>query len=173
MCLKIGLKELSMTEWCTGKRAIMELLDHRSHRVSEVFIAGEANQFQELKNKVLSLGITFRELSKEDFLELFSELPSLNHQWICGLITPATSVSSKQLFEKALKNNNPVIVALDQVQDPQNLGAIFRVCECAGVSGIIFPERRSAGVSTIVRRVSAGATEFVPFSRGKKPCPGY
>ena len=58
-----------------------------------------------------------------------------------------------------------VVVALDQVQDPQNLGAVCRTAECAGAAGVVLPERRSAEVTAAVCRASAGAVEHLPVAR--------
>ena len=58
-----------------------------------------------------------------------------------------------------------LIVALDQVQDPQNLGAICRTAECAGAAGVVIPERRSAEITPAVCKASAGAVEHLPVAR--------
>ena len=58
-----------------------------------------------------------------------------------------------------------LLVALDQVQDPQNLGAICRTAECAGASGVVIPERRAAEVTAAVCKASAGAVEHLPVAR--------
>jgi 23S rRNA (guanosine2251-2'-O)-methyltransferase len=58
---------------------------------------------------------------------------------------------------------DPILVALDQVQDPQNLGAICRTAECAGAAGLVLPERRSATVTAAVCKASAGAVEHLPI----------
>ena len=60
---------------------------------------------------------------------------------------------------------DPLIVALDEVQDPQNLGAICRTAECAGATGVVLPERRSAEVTPAVAKASAGAVEHLPIAR--------
>jgi 23S rRNA (guanosine2251-2'-O)-methyltransferase len=58
-----------------------------------------------------------------------------------------------------------VLVALDEVTDPQNLGAVCRTAECAGASGVILPERRSAEVTPAVCKASAGAVEHLAVAR--------
>jgi 23S rRNA (guanosine2251-2'-O)-methyltransferase len=58
-----------------------------------------------------------------------------------------------------------LIVALDQVQDPQNLGSICRTAECAGATGVVIPERRSAEVTPAVCKASAGAVEHLRVAR--------
>jgi 23S rRNA (guanosine2251-2'-O)-methyltransferase len=59
----------------------------------------------------------------------------------------------------------PFLVALDQVQDPQNLGAICRTAETAGATGLVLPERRAAEVTPAVCKASAGAVEYLPIAR--------
>jgi 23S rRNA (guanosine2251-2'-O)-methyltransferase len=59
----------------------------------------------------------------------------------------------------------PLLVVLDEVTDPQNLGAVSRTAECAGASGLIIPERRSAEVTPAVCKASAGAVEHLPIAR--------
>jgi 23S rRNA (guanosine2251-2'-O)-methyltransferase len=61
----------------------------------------------------------------------------------------------------------PFLILLDGVEDPQNLGAILRTAEAAGVDGIVIPERRAVGLTEAVRRVSAGAAEHVRMARTK------
>jgi 23S rRNA (guanosine2251-2'-O)-methyltransferase len=67
--------------------------------------------------------------------------------------------------EEILAASDPLIVALDQVQDPQNLGSICRTAECAGAAGVVIPERRAAEVTPAVCKASAGAVEHLPLAR--------
>lgn len=83
------------------------------------------------------------------------------HQGICAEVTPFRYVSSTEL----LLRPEPLIVALDQVQDPQNLGSVCRTAECAGATGVVFPERRAAAVTAAVCKTSAGAVEHLPIAR--------
>ena len=64
-----------------------------------------------------------------------------------------------------LARENPLLVALDQVQDPQNLGSICRTAECAGAAGVVIPERRAAEVTPAVCKASAGAVEHLAVAR--------
>ncbi len=83
------------------------------------------------------------------------------HQGVCADAGPFGYASAEQL----LGGKEPLIVALDQVQDPQNLGSICRTAECAGVAGIVIPERRAAEVTPAVCKASAGAVEHLPVAR--------
>ncbi len=67
--------------------------------------------------------------------------------------------------DELLARENPLLVALDQVQDPQNLGSICRTAECAGAAGVVIPERRAAEVTPAVCKASAGAVEHLPVAR--------
>jgi 23S rRNA (guanosine2251-2'-O)-methyltransferase len=61
--------------------------------------------------------------------------------------------------------SEPLVVVLDGVEDPRNLGAILRTSECAGVDGVFVPERRAAGLTDTVAKAAAGAVEHVPIAR--------
>ena len=63
------------------------------------------------------------------------------------------------------KGEPPLIVVCDEISDPQNLGAIIRTAECAGAHGVVIPKRRSAGLTAIVAKTSAGAVAHVPVAR--------
>jgi 23S rRNA (guanosine2251-2'-O)-methyltransferase len=86
---------------------------------------------------------------------------SSGHQGVCADVEPFRYADAGAL----LTSPDPLIVALDQVQDPQNLGAICRSAECAGASGVVIPERRSAEVTAAVCKASAGAVEHLPVAR--------
>ncbi len=66
-----------------------------------------------------------------------------------------------------LEPPDALVLALDEVQDPHNLGAVARVAEAAGCAGVVLPERRSAEVTAAVCRASAGAVEHLPIARVK------
>jgi 23S rRNA (guanosine2251-2'-O)-methyltransferase len=86
---------------------------------------------------------------------------SPEHQGICAEVSPYRYVDADEL----LSTPDPLIVALDQIQDPQNLGAICRTAECAGATAIVLPERRSAEVTPAVCKASAGAVEHIPIAQ--------
>jgi 23S rRNA (guanosine2251-2'-O)-methyltransferase len=86
---------------------------------------------------------------------------SAEHQGVCAETSPFHYATQDAL----LALPEPMIVALDQVQDPHNLGAIARSAECAGASGLVVPERRSAEVTPAVCKASAGAVEHLPIAK--------
>lgn len=86
---------------------------------------------------------------------------SREHQGICAEVSPFRYADA----DAALAKSDALLVALDQVQDPQNLGAICRTAECAGAAAVVIPERRSAEVTAAVCKASAGAVEHLPICR--------
>jgi 23S rRNA (guanosine2251-2'-O)-methyltransferase len=83
------------------------------------------------------------------------------HQGVCAEVDPYPYADADAL----LATPDPVIVALDEVTDPQNLGAVCRTAECAGATGVVIPERRSAEVTPAVCKASAGAVEHLAVAR--------
>ena len=86
---------------------------------------------------------------------------SLAHQGVCADAGPYPYSSADEL----LAGSEPLIVVLDQVQDPQNLGSICRTAECVGAAGVVIPERRAVEVTPAVCKASAGAVEHVLLAR--------
>jgi 23S rRNA (guanosine2251-2'-O)-methyltransferase len=84
-----------------------------------------------------------------------------DHQGVCAEVAPFAYADASILLQASAG----LIVALDQIQDPQNLGAICRTAECAGARGVVIPERRSAEVTAAVCKASAGAVEHLPVAR--------
>jgi 23S rRNA (guanosine2251-2'-O)-methyltransferase len=86
---------------------------------------------------------------------------SNEHQGVCAEVSAFRYADAPEV----LVARRPLIVALDQVQDPHNLGAICRTAECAGATSVVIPERRSAEVTAAVCKASAGAVEHLPIAR--------
>ncbi len=86
---------------------------------------------------------------------------SPDHQGVVAEVDPYPYVDPNQL----LRVDNPLIVALDQVQDPRNLGAVCRSAEAAGAAGVVIPDRRSAEVTAVTCKASAGAVEHLRIAR--------
>jgi 23S rRNA (guanosine2251-2'-O)-methyltransferase len=83
------------------------------------------------------------------------------HQGVCADVEEYRYLDAAELVAAP----DPFLVALDEVTDPQNLGAVCRTAECAGATGVILPERRSAEVTPAVCKASAGAVEHLPIAR--------
>jgi 23S rRNA (guanosine2251-2'-O)-methyltransferase len=93
--------------------------------------------------------------------EIEHRCASPDHQGICADVAAFRYAAADEL----LAAERPLIVVLDQIQDPQNLGAICRSAECAGATGLVIAERRSAEVTAAVCKASAGAVEHLPIAQ--------
>ena len=82
------------------------------------------------------------------------------HQGVCAEVSDYVYADATELLARP----EPLLIALDEVTDPQNLGAVIRTAECAGATGVILPERRSAVVTAAVCKASAGAVEHLPVA---------
>lgn len=94
----------------------------------------------------------------------FSQLPFKAHQGVIGIAPPFPYAGLHDVLRKRRKAPL-LIVVLDHLTDPHNVGAILRTAECAGADAVILPERRSAGVNATVRKAAAGATAYLPVVR--------
>ena len=89
-----------------------------------------------------------------------------SHQGVIALAAVREYVSVESMLETAAaKGETPLLVVCDEISDPHNLGAILRTAECAGAHGVIIPKRRSAGLTAIVAKTSAGAVSYMPVAR--------
>ena len=89
-----------------------------------------------------------------------------SHQGVALQLACSKTISLEKLIDISKRNcSNPIILALDGITDPQNVGAIIRSAEAFDCKGIIIPQRRSAGLTGTVAKVAAGALEHIPVSR--------
>lgn len=136
-----------------GRNPVQEALrGRRASRVKDVWATTGA-----MREPWLA-GLTVRQASADE-IEIRCGSPS--HQGICADAGGYPYAHANELLAKP----DPLIVALDQVQDPQNLGSICRTAECVGATGLVIPERRAAEVTPAVCKASAGAVEHLPVAR--------
>jgi 23S rRNA (guanosine2251-2'-O)-methyltransferase len=93
--------------------------------------------------------------------EIEERCGSSDHQGVCAEVQPYPYVQADVL----LGPDDALVLCLDEVQDPHNLGAVCRVAEAAGCSGVVLPERRAAEVTPAVCKASAGAVEHLAVAR--------
>ncbi len=136
-----------------GRNPVREALrGRRASSIGEVWATAGAAREPWLR------GVRVRSASGE---EIERRCGSSAHQGVCAGAGPFIYAEVDELLSRA----NPLLVALDQVQDPQNLGSICRTAECAGAAGVVIPERRAAEVTAAVCKASAGAVEHLPVAR--------
>lgn len=94
----------------------------------------------------------------------FESLPMKAHQGVVAISPPFDYASLSDVLQKR-RERPALVVILDHLTDPHNVGAILRTAECAGADAVVLPERRSAGVNATVRKAAAGAAALVPVVR--------
>lgn len=118
------------------------------------------NRISEAVAVASRLGVPLRFESRETLDRLSAGVP---HQGIMAVVSAKPVLDLEDLLGQA--RDPALLVALDGVEDPRNLGAILRTAEAAGADGVLLPERRSAGLTEVVNRASAGALEHVRVAR--------
>jgi 23S rRNA (guanosine2251-2'-O)-methyltransferase len=147
-----------------GVLPVLEVLRANPRRVERIGIAEGAREkrLQDIFELARENGVRVDRLSREA-LERFVE-PGVNHQGVIAFAASADYVSVDAILD-ASGESAPLIVVLDGVEDPRNLGAVLRSVECAGADGVMIPERRAAGLTDTVAKSAAGATEYVKVAK--------
>ena len=97
-------------------------------------------------------------------LDAMSETHS--HQGVIAVAAAQAYAAVEDILQRAAdRGEPPLVVVCDEISDPHNLGAIIRTAECAGAHGVIIPKRRSAGLTAVVAKTSAGAVSYLPVAR--------
>ncbi len=96
----------------------------------------------------------------------FERIPFKAHQGVVAIAPPFPYVSLSEILARRPSGDAPrLLILLDHLTDPHNVGAIVRTAEAAGADGLILPERRSAGVNATVRKAAAGAAAYLPIAQ--------
>jgi 23S rRNA (guanosine2251-2'-O)-methyltransferase len=145
-----------------GLHAVYETLASQRVPIERIHISREAHsaKFKEILDMARSRGVPVRK-EERSILDRLAE--GAVHQ---GIIAIAAAMSYAD-FDVLFKSERPLIVVLDGVEDPHNLGAVMRTAEASGAAGIVVPERHSAPLSATVVKSSAGASAYVPIVRAK------
>jgi 23S rRNA (guanosine2251-2'-O)-methyltransferase len=152
-------------DWIWGKHSVFEALNseraiNRIWCTSDIF---SSEKFYILLKDLKSKGVLIEEVSWNRLSQLTL---GASHQGIALQLACSKTVSLEKLINYSKKNSsNPIILALDGITDPHNVGAIIRSAEAFDCKGIIIPQRRSAGLTGTVAKVAAGALEHLPVSR--------
>ena len=147
-----------------GRNAVIEALRTEAS-IDKIFIQkGEVDKtLGHIASKARAAGIVVVEADRRK-LDGMSRTHA--HQGVIALAAVREYVSVEDILaDAAAKNEKPLLVVCDEISDPHNLGAILRTAECAGAHGLIIPKRRSAGLTAIVGKTSAGAVSYLPVAR--------
>ncbi|MGN1357408.1 MAG: 23S rRNA (guanosine(2251)-2'-O)-methyltransferase RlmB [Succinivibrionaceae bacterium] len=121
---------------------------------------GSENKAGSLAGELNNLGIKVQSVPRKT---LDNMTDGANHQGILIKVRELRQPGENELYELVENTENPLILILDDVTDPHNLGACLRNADGAGATAVVTPRDKSAGISGTVRKVACGATESVPF----------
>ena len=147
-----------------GRNAVIEAL-RSGETIDKIYLAkGETDKtLGHIASKARAAGIVVVEADRRK-LDGMSRTHA--HQGVIALAAVREYVSVDDILaDAAAKNESPLIVVCDEISDPHNLGAIIRTAYCAGAHGVVIPKRRSAGLTSVVAKTSAGAVSHMKVAR--------
>ena len=147
-----------------GRNAVIEAL-RAGEKIDKIYLArGETDKtLGHIASTARAAGIVVVDADRRK-LDGMSRTHA--HQGVIALAAVREYSTVEDILQIAAdKGENPLLVICDEISDPHNLGAIIRTAECAGAHGVIIPKRRSAGLTAIVGKTSAGAVAYMPVAR--------
>ena len=141
-----------MKQYIYGKNAVNEAL--RKKRVINLYVNNNSKEYERYK-------VSTKILNNKEMTKLVN---TSNHQGIVAEVTAYKTYSLDDMLKKASESKYPLIVALDGLKDPHNLGAILRTCDCVLADGVIYKKHQSVSLNSTVAKVSCGAIETVMAS---------
>ncbi|OUC52323.1 23S rRNA (guanosine(2251)-2'-O)-methyltransferase RlmB [Eggerthia catenaformis] len=149
-----------MKQWIYGRNTVRELLRNNKNISELVFLKGSRNDDLIMLAKKIKIKYRVSEDKKE-----FNTLTSGgNHQGVIAVIESYGYSTIEQMLEK-IHDKYPLLVMLDGLEDPHNLGAILRTCDAMNVDGVIIGKNRSVGLTSTVAKVSTGAIDYVKVAQ--------
>jgi len=151
-----------------GLIPVLEALRAGNQRLEQITIAEGARH--ERLRELLDLAKHARvPVHRAPKFALDRSLPGVTHQGVIARTAAATYSDAEGLLDdlaaRVGTTEPPLVLGLDAVEDPRNLGAILRTAECAGVNGVFIPERRAVGLTATVAKTAAGALEHISVAR--------
>lgn len=160
-----GRRDADRPEWIVGRNPVVEAM-RAGVPVMSVHVAERTerdDRLREVIRRAGELGVPLLEVSRGELDRITS---GAVHQGLAIQVPPYEYADPSDLLERAFKlNQPPLVMALDNVTDPRNLGAVVRSAAAFGAHGVVVPERRSAAMTAAAWKVSAGAALRVPVAR--------
>ena len=147
-----------------GRKPVMEALRAGTGIEKIVFLLGvQGSVIEEIRQAAQRNKVPVSQASRQEFRELASDATT---QGVVAIVRDAKKfVGIDEIVQRAeARGEKPLILLLDGIEDPQNLGALVRTAECAGVHGVVIPKHHAASVTSAVVKASAGATEHMAMS---------
>jgi 23S rRNA (guanosine2251-2'-O)-methyltransferase len=151
-----------------GVNAVLEALRAGKRQVETIVVLQSArpDRLRSVLDLARERGVPVQRVPR---LDLDHKLGEARHQGVMARIAAAhyadAYVLLNQLAEKVGTPDPPLVLGLDGIEDPRNMGSMLRTAECTGVHGVFIAERRAVGLTGVVAKVAAGALEYVPVAR--------
>ena len=152
-------KSENSTHLTPGRKPVLELLSSRPETLDTVFLSEDAPGLGEVIGKCRELGVRFRKVRRPDLDRMFPG----NHQGVVARLRGRQLLELDQLITLACQSPFPLILALDQVQDPGNVGTLARTLLALGGAGLLFPKDRTAFIGPAAAKAAAGALDSLPL----------
>ena len=154
---------MAATEYLYGRNAVTEALRSRRRAGRRLLVAKGANEsgLRPIAEEAQRARVAVGEVSREQLDRL---VQGANHQGTVLEVEPYRYAAFDDLLD-AGQRTVPLYLALDQLQDPQNVGTLLRSAEAVGVTGVLIPEHRAAAITPAVVNASSGATEWLSIAR--------
>lgn len=155
-------QEVDFDDVIYGVHAVAESLEG-GEQLRRIHVADERRRDPALR-KILESARERDVQVRFETRDYFTQFPYKAHQGVIAFGAPFEYASLDDILA-APRDRPLLVVVLDHVTDPHNVGAIVRTAECAGAHGVVMPERRAAGVNATVRKAAAGAAAYLPIAR--------
>ncbi|MCE0493992.1 23S rRNA (guanosine(2251)-2'-O)-methyltransferase RlmB [Vibrio salinus] len=151
-------------EFIYGIHAINAVLDKSPDRLIEAFVlkGRHDERLMPVINQLQKMGISIQQMGRKT---LDDKARGANHQGIIARVKPAKALNEYDLDDILERTEKPLLLVLDGVTDPHNLGACLRNADAAGVAAVVVPKDKSAPMTATVSKVACGAAETVPLIR--------
>lgn len=151
-----------MSRLIFGRKPVLEALEAHT-AITKIYLEkGEKKgSILKIEGKARAMGVRLEAVDARELAVLTEE----NHQGVVAVVDDYRYADLDALIEEMKNRDNAMLVLLDSIEDPHNLGAIVRTAECAGAVGVVIPKHRAALVTDTVTKVSAGATEYLPIAK--------
>ncbi|CAM3056344.1 23S rRNA (guanosine(2251)-2'-O)-methyltransferase RlmB [Vibrio neptunius] len=151
-------------EFIYGIHAVKAVLAKEPERFVEAFVlkGRQDDRLMPILNELQICGVSIQQMTRKT---LDDKARGANHQGIMAKVKPAKPLNENDLDDILAQHSTPLLLVLDGVTDPHNLGACLRNADAAGVAAVIVPKDKSANITATVSKVACGAAETVPLVR--------
>ena len=151
-------------EFIYGIHAVKAVLEKEPERFVEAFVlkGRQDDRLMPIINQLQTCGVSIQQMARKT---LDDKARGANHQGIMAKVKPAKQLNEHDLDDIIAKQDAPLLLVLDGVTDPHNLGACLRTAAAAGVAAVSVPKDKSANINATVSKVACGAAETVPLVR--------